>query len=203
MNFYSLLCVIPDFIPDSIIKILLDNKSEDYSPAQIGLSEEETIRDYRKTKWLNLPPHIHQSLYDSIGIIHNLYLKPIYNTSIKTIEPPQFLRYDIHDHYDKHNDSESYVNNKLKRVMERDISLLLYLNDDYEGGELEFTKLQLTIKPKKGMLIAFPSYDDFEHKVHPVTKGVRYNIVSWINTENRIYERPYDRPLQQWVLPNQ
>jgi Rps23 Pro-64 3,4-dihydroxylase Tpa1-like proline 4-hydroxylase len=203
MNFYSLLCIIPDFIPDSIIKVLLDNKSEDYSHAQIGLSEEETIKDYRKTKWLNLPPHIHQSLFDSIGIIHNLYLKPIYNTSIKTIEPPQFLRYDISDHYDKHNDSESYVNNKLKRVMERDISLLLYLNDDYEGGELEFTKLQLTIKPKKGMLITFPSYDDFEHKVHPVTKGVRYNIVSWINTENRIYERPYDRPLQQWVLPSQ
>lgn len=203
MNFYSLLCVIPDFVPDNIIQTLLKFKSDDYSPALVGSNDDQKVTDYRQTKWLNLPPEIHQYLYNSIPIIHEKNLQSIFKSSIKNIEPPQFLRYDVGDHYDKHNDSESYVKNKLKRVSNRDISLLLYLNDNYEGGELEFTKLQLTIRPKKGMLIAFPSYEDFEHKVHPVTKGTRYTIVSWIETEKRIYDRPYESPAnlpRTWVL---
>lgn len=205
MNLYSLLCIEPYVIPVHIIQSLLQNKSEEYSDALVGFDDNQNTNDYRKTKWLNLPENIHSHLYNSISQIHEKYLNPIYNSTIKTVEPPQFLRYDIGDHYDKHNDSESYVNGKLKRVVERDISILLYLNDDYEGGELEFTQLQLTIKPKKGMLIAFPSYEEFEHKVHPITKGTRYNIVSWINTEKRIYERPYDAPAnlpRTWVLRN-
>ena len=203
MNPYSLLCIIPDFIPENNINILLNHDTKEYSEALVGYGTKQSSNNYRKTKWIALPINLVENLFKTIFLTHETILKPIYNTSIKTIEPPQFLRYDINDHYDKHNDSESYVNNRLTRVCERDISLLVYLNDDYEGGELEFTKLQLTIKPKKGMLITFPSYEDFEHKVHPVTNGVRYNLVSWINTEKRIYDRPYDRPLQQWVLPNQ
>ena len=35
-------------------------------------------------------------------------------------------------------------------------------------------------------------YEEFEHKVHPVRNGTRFNIVSWITTEKRIYDRPYD-----------
>lgn len=205
MNFYSLLCVIPNFVPHNIIQTLLKCKSEDSSPAQVGFNEEQKVSDYRLTKWLTLPSDIHTNLFNSISLIHEKNLQSIFKSSIKKVEPPQFLRYDVGDHYEKHNDSESYIKGKLKRVTNRDISLLLYLNDDYEGGELEFTKLQLTIQPKKGMLIAFPSYEEFEHKVHPVTKGTRYTIVSWIETEKRIYDRPYESPAnlpRTWVLSN-
>ena len=203
MNFYSLLCIVPDFVPQHIIETLIKNKSDDFSPALVGFDENQKVTDYRQTKWLNLPSDIHQYLFDSIPLIHEKHLQPIYHSNIKNVESPQFLRYDIGDHYKAHNDSESYIKGKLKRASKRDISLLLYLNDDYEGGELEFTKLQLTIQPKKGMLIAFPSYEDFEHKVHPVTKGTRYTIVSWIETEKRIYDRPYESPAnlpRTWVL---
>ena len=56
------------------------------------------------------------------------------------------------------------------------------------GGELEFTQLGLTIRPKKGMMIAFPSYHEFAHKVHPVKYGFRYTLVSWLETEKRLYD---------------
>lgn len=205
MNPYSLLCIKPDFVPTSIIQTLLENKSSHSSPALVGWDDNQETNDYRKTKWLNLPESIRSQLYNTIFQIHEEHLKPLYNSTIDSVEGPQFLRYDINDHYDKHNDSESYENGKLKRVVNRDISLLLYLNDDYEGGHLEFTELQLTIRPKAGMLIAFPSYLEFEHKVHPVTKGTRYAIVSWIATKERLYERPYDskRNIQRtWILRN-
>ena len=72
--------------------------------------------------------------------------------------------------------------------MDRDVSFLFYLNDQYGGGELEFYDLGLTIKPKKGMMIAFPSYKDFAHKVHPVTWGHRYTLVSWVGTKEKLYD---------------
>ena len=72
--------------------------------------------------------------------------------------------------------------------MARDVSFLFYLNDQYGGGELEFYDLGLTIKPKKGMMIAFPSYKDFAHKVHPVTWGHRYTLVSWVGTQKHLYD---------------
>lgn len=194
MNPYSLLCIKPDFVPPSITQTLLSNKSSDYSEALVGYDDSQTVTDHRKTKWLTLPSDVHANLYRTIYQIHEQHLMPVYDSTAVHVEPPQFLRYDVDEHYDVHNDSESWVNGRLQRVVERDISVLLYLNDDYEGGQIEFTKLGLTLKPKSGMLLAFPSYLEFEHKVHPVTKGVRYTIVSWIATEKRIYARPYDTP---------
>jgi len=51
-------------------------------------------------------------------------------------------------------------------------SIILYLNDDYEGGEIRFRDHNITIKPKAGSLIIFPS--NIIHEVLPITSGVRY-----------------------------
>jgi len=57
-------------------------------------------------------------------------------------------------------------------------SVLLFLNDDYEGGEFVVSELQLNIK--KGDAIIFPSNFMFPHEVKEVTKGTRWSIVSWL-----------------------
>lgn len=62
----------------------------------------------------------------------------------------------------------------------RAVSALLYLNDDYEGGELEFPSYNVKIKPQAGMLILFPSNFAYNHVAHPVTKGTKYALVTWI-----------------------
>ena len=76
----------------------------------------------------------------------------------------------------------------MEEALPRDISFLFYLNSEFGGGEIEFPTLGLTIKPKKGMMIAFPSYKEFPHKVHPVTWGHRYTIVSWVGTKEKLYD---------------
>lgn len=47
----------------------------------------------------------------------------------------------------------------------RDFSAIVYLNDDYQGGEFYFTALDTVIKPKKGMLVAFTAGFYHEHAV--------------------------------------
>jgi len=63
----------------------------------------------------------------------------------------------------------------------RTISPILYLNDDYIGGEIEFVNFNIKIKPKSGSLILFPSNYAYRHTAHPVTSGTKYAIVTWIH----------------------
>jgi predicted 2-oxoglutarate/Fe(II)-dependent dioxygenase YbiX len=62
----------------------------------------------------------------------------------------------------------------------RAISAVCYLNNDYEGGEIEFPYFNVKIKPLPGMLILFPSNFAYAHRAHPVTKGTKYAMVTWI-----------------------
>ena len=65
----------------------------------------------------------------------------------------------------------------------RKLSMSVILNDDFDGGEFEFASyknekcLITPLKPKLGDVIIFPSI--MEHRVAPVTKGVRYSLVNW------------------------
>jgi hypothetical protein len=57
------------------------------------------------------------------------------------------------------------------------IAFILYLNDEFEGGETVFEN-QTTIKPKKGRLLVF-SNGIIQHKVNLITKGERYVLAGW------------------------
>ena len=66
----------------------------------------------------------------------------------------------------------------------RKLSMTVLLNDNYEGGEFQFATLnneKCTIDTpefnKIGSIVVFPS--DMEHRVAPVTKGIRYSLVTW------------------------
>lgn len=54
------------------------------------------------------------------------------------------------------------------------ISVVFYLNDDYEGGELHFREQGISIKPKSGDIVIFPSKAPFFHESRPVTSGTKY-----------------------------
>lgn len=63
----------------------------------------------------------------------------------------------------------------------RKLSLVLMLNTDYEGGELQ-VKIgddHVTAEKVEGRIYAFPSYH--LHRVTPVTKGIRRTVVSWVS----------------------
>lgn len=62
----------------------------------------------------------------------------------------------------------------------RSVSAICYLNDNYEGGEIEFVNFGIKINPEPGMLILFPSNYAYSHIAHPVVSGTKYAIVTWI-----------------------
>lgn len=54
------------------------------------------------------------------------------------------------------------------------ISVVLYLNDDYEGGEINFPEQNITIKPEAGSIVIFPSVKPYYHQSLPVISGIKY-----------------------------
>jgi predicted 2-oxoglutarate/Fe(II)-dependent dioxygenase YbiX len=57
------------------------------------------------------------------------------------------------------------------------ISAVVYLNDDYEGGEIEFIRQGLKVKPQAGDIILFPSNFVYEHASCEVFSGIKYSVV--------------------------
>jgi predicted 2-oxoglutarate/Fe(II)-dependent dioxygenase YbiX len=119
---------------------------------------------------------------------------------IAWMETPQVLRYEAGGLYGPHADSDHFnpASGLWHRVLDRDASLLLYLNQDFEGGELSFAQFNYRYKPRRGDLLFFPSHGHYAHQALPVTAGVRYVIVSWAAYRNspRVQPLPPEARIQ-------
>lgn len=96
---------------------------------------------------------------------------PFAEKNIKSREHTMhLLKYNQTGHLPAHQD---------QGVSTRVLSVLLYLNDDYEGGEIEFRHSGIKFKPEPGSVLFFPSNFLYVHEVYPVTKGPRYALPNW------------------------
>jgi PKHD-type hydroxylase len=84
----------------------------------------------------------------------------------------QFTEYKSGDYYDWHTD---ILDDSINR---RFYSIVIRLNDNYTGGELELKDYK-SIKSNTGTLYMFPS--DMNHRVTIITSGIRYSLVMWLN----------------------
>lgn len=93
----------------------------------------------------------------------------------------QFTEYNVGEYYKWHTDSGDMPNTK------RYISVVILLNDEYDGGELVFkiNNTDIVMNNSIGNLFLFDS--NILHKVNPVELGVRYSLVTWIG----LIESPY------------
>ena len=81
------------------------------------------------------------------------------------------LKYETGQEYTAHYDGGTET--------KRSVSALLYLNDEFSGGETEFVNFNIKIKPEPGMLVLFPSNYAYRHIAHPVLTGTKYAVVTW------------------------
>lgn len=106
---------------------------------------------------------------------------PFFEAQLDTFSAPSVLKYGPGGKYDAHSDSEYWdpEQGAWIKSIDRDYSLLLYVNDDYKGGSLHFPNFELRLQPKCGMLVAFPSDHRYLHAAEPLLSGERFVVVSW------------------------
>ncbi len=100
------------------------------------------------------------------------------------MEPPQIFHYSVGQEIKPHYD---HVRAEGRYEAERIATLLLYLNDDYEGGELDFPKVGLRTRGRKGDALYFANVDPSGapdrqslHAALPVTHGEKWIFSQWI-----------------------
>lgn len=100
---------------------------------------------------------------------------------LKYWEAINYVKYGPGQHFMEHHDHGFSYNCT--------VSLVAYVNDDYEGGELYFRLQDLKIKPQAGDLYVFPSNFMYPHQAMPVLSGTKYSIVTMLD-----YSKKYHTP---------
>jgi hypothetical protein len=118
----------------------------------------------------------------------------MYNVKMDYWEAMNFIKYGPGQHFQEHADHGfSYI---------ATVSLVAYPNDNYEGGELFFPKLNLSIKPKAGDLYIFPSTFLFSHRAMPVYSGTKYSIVTMLDYNDDTHNMEYQQLVQRRLNKN-
>ena len=85
----------------------------------------------------------------------------------------QFTEYRTDGYYHWHTDSDTIIT-------ERYCSIVIQLNEEYTGGELQIKdKDDNEITLEKGLGNLFIFYSHLTHRVKPITTGTRYSLVNW------------------------
>jgi hypothetical protein len=87
----------------------------------------------------------------------------------------EFLMYDFNGKYTTHVDTFHSRSDEVRKL-----TILTFLNDDFEGGKFYIQNSDDRFYPQqtKGTVLVFPSF--MPHGVEPVTKGIRYSVVTWM-----------------------
>jgi predicted 2-oxoglutarate/Fe(II)-dependent dioxygenase YbiX len=88
------------------------------------------------------------------------------------MEPLQLLHYKTGSQYYKPHSDDGALQPRI-------FSSLLYLNDVEEGGETRFTRFDVSVKPKAGRLVMFPSNYAYEHEALPPISNEKFAVVTW------------------------
>jgi len=133
---------------------------------EISMSREAIIGDSQLRRQLD------DRLFESVSSVSKKYHENFKYFEINIDTGYQLLRYKEGQFYTQHVDS--FV------TQQRSLSCSLILNDDYEGGEFCFWDGTMMHRPPKGAALVFPSNFMYPHEIRPVTKGVRYSIITWL-----------------------
>jgi hypothetical protein len=120
---------------------------------------------------------VHQEIYQKLKYCIDDYAR-YWGINVVYYEAFNFVKYEgAGTHFKIHADhGPAYVTT---------ISIVAYINEDYEGGELYFPRFDLTIKPKTGDVVIFPSTYIYEHASNDMISGTKYSIVIMTDYNDR------------------
>ncbi len=168
---------IPNFVtPEAAVRMI--NYIESYSEiwgdiAFYGSSGMGIHPDDPRLAEYDLPPMYFDSLRKKFQeAIESVFERPVKaNTS-------HAQKWDVGGFAAPHSDNSDFDGHPNAFEINKYVGIL-YLNNDYEGGELYFPDHNIEFKPAAYSYICFPGGVENIHGVKEITKGVRYTMVSF------------------------
>ena len=169
----------PLFTPDQCRQIIECGRRQPPQKAQVGMGKPgggtDTSKRVTTISWI--PFKEMPEMYNDLNnFIQKTNLNHFGFDDVRITEQAQFTEYPEGGFYDWHMDSDVVM---LHEPPVRKISMTLLLSpeDQFEGGDLELMTPGKKAKLKQGHAICFASF--LNHRVAPVTRGVRQSLVMW------------------------
>ena len=169
----------PLFTPDQCRQIIDAGRRLPPQKAQVGMGKPGGGTDTKKRvttiSWI--PFKEMDPMYNQVNqFIQQANLNHFGFGDIQITEQAQFTEYPVGGFYDWHMDCDV---NMAHEPPVRKISMTVLLNDplEFEGGDLELMSPGKFKKLKQGHAMVFASF--LNHRVAPVTRGVRQSLVMW------------------------
>jgi prolyl 4-hydroxylase len=180
-----------DYSPDVIPRFGLADPEDDYIFPEVirnFISEEEATHILEKTRDKFEPSVLYGNIVmEQIRKSNTVWLSkqdPVIkkiisrvcdkcNLPFKNAEHLQVVKYDPSGYYRQHHDTVNKDESESRKFFghggHRVVTMLIYLNDDFEGGETAFLNLRKKIKPPKYGGILFYSLDKKRELCHPLS----------------------------------
>lgn len=188
----------PNFANPAVCAWLKEGASRLLKPAMIYSGD--NVRDIKDEMRTNSVGPWTLACVDMINVVVQYRIAAICGMSIDHFEGPTALQYavgeEIKDHYDYVNPKVPNYENEIKTRGERLITFLVYLNDDYDGGETDFPQVNVSHKGRLGDGILFVNalHDGRPdprsvHAGRPPTRGEKW-LVSQFVRQRPVYNTP-------------
>ena len=169
----------PLFTPEQCQKIIDCGRRQKPQTAQIGMGRPGGGTDTKKRvttiSWI--PFKEMEPMYNDLNnFIQTANENHFGFGDIQITEQAQFTEYPVGGFYDWHMDCDVNMAHDPP-VRKISMTLLLSPENQFEGGDLELMTKGKKAKLKQGHAIIFASF--LNHKVNPVTRGVRQSLVVW------------------------
>lgn len=119
---------------------------------------------------------INAKLQEAVTAVYGKIVKP---SSIHA------QKWEIGSSANPHSDNSDFDGNPTEGFDNLKYVGILYLNKDYEGGELFFPEHDISIHPNAGSMYIFSGGVENIHGVTEITSGTRYSIVSFWDFDYR------------------
>ena len=169
----------PIFTPEQCKMIIDAGRRQPPQKAQVGMGKPGTGTDTNKRittiSWL--PFDEMKDMYNDVNkFIQRANLNHFGFEDIQITEQAQFTEYPVGGFYDWHMDCDVNMAHEPP-VRKISMTLLLSHENEFEGGDLELMAPGKFAKLKQGHAVIFASF--LNHRVAPVTRGVRQSLVMW------------------------
>ena len=169
----------PLFTPDQCRQIIECGRRQPPQKAQVGMGKPGGGLDTKKRittiSWI--PFKEMPEMYDQVNVfIQKANRNHFGFNNIQITENEQFTEYPKGGFYDWHMDSDVNMQHEPP-VRKISMTVLLSPENQFEGGDLELMAPGKYAKLKQGHAICFASF--LNHRVAPVTRGVRQSLVMW------------------------
>jgi predicted 2-oxoglutarate/Fe(II)-dependent dioxygenase YbiX len=167
--------IVENAVPADMCHLLREHMDAEYA-------KNPSVSEAQRTAFVvPMNEEIDLTVFSMINQQLSTQVEPYFRRTVEWWERPHLLRYSVGGLYGVHADADNENEDRTGwvRILDRDISMVFYLNDNFKGGALYFKELDMRIQPKEGMMVAFPSHHAYRHMAEPTEEGVRYAIASW------------------------